>query len=250
MKLSNKLLIALAIILFVVPISVMYIATKSNRVNAKEYSAMTQEEAIRMDVSDRYMSTINVQPFKQVTILGSDGTSLELQLVKSEKFAIKVNKGKEADFLHQIDDDGNLKLDFQHEGYNYISVSIFSPEVDTLSVSNVQLHNFTVQASEFHMKLTEQGNLNFGSNTQIDHLSLKVSRSNSDVRWVEIVGETLHGVRNLTLHLDSSSIRIHKKAFASLNAGIKDAEMAFNLQKDTTSAIDEMNVITQGKSAV
>ncbi|TJZ53207.1 hypothetical protein FAZ15_17780 [Sphingobacterium olei] len=251
MKLSNKLLITLAIILFVMPISVIYVVTKTNRVDAKEYTAITQEEAISMAVPDKYMRTINVQPFKQVSIVGSNRTSLNLQLVKSKKFAVKVDKGKETDFVYQIDDRGNLELDFQnHDRYNYLSVSIFSPEVEGLSLSKVHLHNFTVQASEFHMKLAEQGDLNFGLNTKIDHLSLKVSRSNFDIRWVDVVGEPFHGVRDLTLDLDSSSIRIHKKALASLNAGIKDSEIAFNLQKDTASNINEMNVTTHGKSAV
>ncbi|WP_140938173.1 hypothetical protein [Sphingobacterium lumbrici] len=251
MKLSNKLLIALAIILFVIPISVMYVVTKINRVDAKEYSAITQEEAISMDVSDKYMRTINVQPFKQVSIVGSNRTSLTLQLVKSEKFAVKVDKGKETDFVYQIDDRGNLELDFQNrDRYNYLSVSIFSPQVDELSVSNVELHNFTVQASAFQMNLVGQRNFTFGLNTKIDHLSLKVSKSNFDMRWVDIASEPLHGVRDLTLDLDSSSIRFHKKAFTRLHASIKDSEIAFNLQKDTASHIDEMNVTTEGKSAV
>jgi hypothetical protein len=251
MKLSNKLLIALAIILFVIPISVIYIVTKTNRVDGKEHSAITQEEAISMAVPDKYMRTINVQPFKQVSIVGSNRTSLNLQLVKSEKFAVKVDKGKETDFVYQIDDRGNLELDFQNrDGYNYLSVSIFSPEVEELSVSNVQLHNFTVKASEFHMKLEEQGDFNFGLNTKIDHLSLKISKSNFGMRWADVADEPLHGVRDLTLDLDSSSIRLHKKAFARLQVSIKDSEIAFNLQKDTASSIDEMSVTTQGKSAI
>ncbi|GGH23647.1 hypothetical protein FAZ19_17145 [Sphingobacterium alkalisoli] len=251
MKLSNKLLIGLATILLVVPICVCYIVVKANRADAHTYRDLLYKEATSLQVPDKYMRTVSVEPFKKVKLLGSGNTSINLQHINSDRFAIKADKDKESDFVYHIDDQGNLEIDFQNrKQYSQLSISIFSPNVEELTVSNIHIQDFTIQAPEFHVSLEKQSAFSFGLNTKIDHLYMNVSQSNLDMRWVDVVNEPMHGVRDLTLDLNSSSVRIHKRAFGKLYASIKDSEIAFNLQKDTTGHIEEMNIFTKGKSAV
>jgi len=249
MKLSNKLLIGLATILLVVPICVFYIVVKANRTDAHTYTDLLYKEATSLQVPDKYMRTVSVQPFKNVRLVGSRKTTVNLQLVKSDKFAIKADKDKESDFVYHIDDQGNLEIDFQNrKQYSQLSISIFSPQLGDLSVSDVHLQSITAQTDHLHINLERQQALYFGAKTQINSLSLAVKHSGIDIGWAD--SETLNAIQELTLDLDSSAVRFKKQALQKVTLKLIDSEAAFGLENDSLDRIDELRIYTEGKSAV
>ncbi|MBE8721092.1 hypothetical protein [Sphingobacterium pedocola] len=251
MKLSNKLLIAVATITLVLPLSVVYIVASSSRVDAEQYTAMIQQEAKSLQVADQYMTTISSQPFKRITILGVDGTPLNIQLVKSDEFAIKVDRGKEATFVHKIDATGNLILDFKNmKDYVPVTLSLFSPEPDEISISDVRIYGFMAKANQVHIKAEKLSNLSFADETNISHLILDVKNSSFDISGKDRNELSLAEIGKLTLHSDSSVVTIKEANLQHVSLDANDSKILFDVKQGNVGHISALALSTKRKCEI
>ncbi|WP_270087337.1 hypothetical protein [Sphingobacterium sp. SYP-B4668] len=249
MKSSNKLLIAMAVALLIVPVSMMYVVAKMNRVDATEYTTLTHDETTSLQTKDTYMTTIPLMAFNQVKIKGDGNVLVNLRLVKADKFAIKVSKEWEGAVEHTIDNAGDLELYVKNiHDRHMATISIFSPSIAALSLTNIGLGSFVAEMDTFQIYLNDVSRFHIGDEFKVNKLSVNAVKSEFPI-YAPGDGkeERAGGVQELTLDLDSSSVQLGKQHFGKVELRANNSNLIFiSDQSERVVTMDTLHVLTTG----
>ncbi|RZL44641.1 MAG: hypothetical protein EOO93_27710, partial [Pedobacter sp.] len=70
MKTSNKILICTAIALLIVPLTIMVLVAKTNRISTQQYNQIILGEEDLDKEGSRYVKKYDTQPFDKISIKG------------------------------------------------------------------------------------------------------------------------------------------------------------------------------------
>ncbi len=247
MKTSNKLLLALGILLFVVPISAISYIRGKDRVNQEEYTRIIEQEASSLNAVDVYLTTHETPNFNTVHINGENKRIYTtLHLIKSSQFGIKIEKGHN-DATNYTISDGVLHINIPQEKFRYhITLYIFAPDIDTLGLSNLDIQKIKTDMEGLTLVGDNiLGKLNIDSDKLRD-LSIELKKSNVSSVY-ERNAQKHSGIQKIKLKADSSHIGFQQQHYNAVNVHAINSSVFFFDADEKVLEIDSLTLLTEGK---
>lgn len=245
MKLSSKLLIGLGIALFVIPIPTFTYILGNDRVDAKVYEDILKVEGNNPNSDDTYLKTFKTKNFNELQITGNQHGSVKLYLVKSDQYAVKIDKNN-ADALNvRVSENGQLLIDFKEDKHSYFKrIYIFTPDVKLLKLSNVHVGEFVAKLDELEIVGEQVQDIHFSEETEINKLTLKLNKSalGGDGRQRLLVNQ-------LVVDLDSSDINLVKQNYDHVFVQAKDSKVNFSGENSEVK-LKHLSVHTTGTTTI
>lgn len=252
MKTSNKLLIAFATALIIVPILITVYVSKANYTDRKNYNSTAENNIKQLDKTTEGYFKKSLQSFNKIIIPDGANLNVQLLIINSNKYGVKIPEDFKDVITFTVNQNKELSIKFDdrldrsaNRGYGVIIV-IYNPEINKIDVSKIGNLTLNAQLDSLDLKSTNTENINFGS----------------VVTYHNIIGATHNNsyAKNLNLELEQSGFQSQNNSFNTLtiNAtknsdillqGDKDQKDKFNiklLKLNTTGhvefKIENMNV--------
>jgi len=248
MKLSNKLLIAFAASLILIPlIGMVY-------VSATKYKTGTYKDIVykveNFSTPTKNMETMAVStPFESVNIADAKGMVLNVQFIKDEKFGVKIQDELKGFVTAAVDANGQLqivvkdkpKLDSRRNNY-YVSVYIYSPSIKSFNVANANDINIMAVTDTLTLNVQKTEGLSFDSDSHIKQLNLKTSD-------VERLNFREDDVKSINLDLHNTNLNSELNSFENVSittSGKCEVELMGDRDLQNKYTINNLNLITNG----
>jgi len=248
MKTSNKLLIAFAAALIIVPILSMVYVSKAYYVDGQTWSDLAKQDD-SFDGKSDYMDAIPLNQFTTINIADGKKTTLYIHLVKDSKFGVKVNKTDKGFVKFNVDKDGQLQIELtaKTKERGYINLLIYAPETKELNASNVSTLELDAKGDAIDINLKKFEELRFAGSTKFQKLNIYTEDG-----YTNIEGNAV--AKSIFLNLKNANFRSAGVSFQDLNIssmgksnvdvfGGKIDQAKFNIQNLTLKTTDSANVI-------
>jgi len=250
MKTSNKLLIAFAVLMFVVPLTIMAYTINKNYKDPVEIKK--QEDAnLHFNTPSVGFNSIALQKtFKSISVNGKtqNTKTWSINLVTDKDYGVKVSEIFKD--LAEVSVDVNEQLHITFKGeikdvWSPIVIYVYAPRIEELNVSNLNemVLRFKDKTEALQLNAKDVNTLNLGEEFNVNHLSVDAEKVNG----LDLGGE---GVRSLSLNLRSSNFNSDRKSYESLNVSAS-AESGLNISGDEQNKdrieINQLTLNTTGK---
>jgi hypothetical protein len=249
MKTSNKLLIAFASALILIP--VLGIAIISRVYYEKgDSSSPGNTEMDTFGPVPKDMPALAVSaPFESVNIKGADQFYLAIKLVTAEKPGVKYADNLKGVISATVDNKGQLQIimkksDQQRD--NYTRVWIYGPHIKELNVENRTSMNLNAKMDSLQLNLTNTGAAHFDPETNIGWLSVRTK----DVQEISF-RET--NTKSVNLDLNGTNVKSERSSFDNLSisaAGNAEIELNGGYGETPDKVIKHLTLNTLGKAKV
>jgi len=253
MKTSNKLLTGLAIALLIIPLTVMILIAKANRIDNKTYDKMlTGAETTDSDV-DRFITKYPVQAFQHVVINGSESSFLNIKIIANDKFLFKATNDLAPYIEYKVDKDGKLNISLKEErNYQHGTLLIFSPNLKGITFNNVSVDALAVNMDSLNVEITKGVNFRFGEDMKVKNLHL-VKKTIYQQQDVVIPGITIEDAKIENLHADITAgyLTVNNTPLLNADLKLKDAKAEFkNEENKNIGSIETLSLNSMGKNDV
>ncbi|SDH51448.1 hypothetical protein SAMN05421827_12756 [Pedobacter terrae] len=223
MKTSNKLLIAIAVLLIVIPIIVVGINVKLNykeRGIEDTYFGTQQinNETLEQKSKERLSIPLNT-PFKAIQFKDAKHFSVQLFVKEDSKYGLKIPEKFKNDLKYEVDAKGTLQLSIQNfpedNGIEKIVIVIYCPAINEVSVANSNILEFSAHSDAITLNVdnTEElfltGNITHtdptGKTTEIN--PTKIGKLYLNLNKTKFNGYT-NGFKDLYIIANKSEIEI------------------------------------------
>lgn len=217
MKTSNKLLIAFASALILIPVLGMVI------VSATQYKTGSYKDVVHktenLSTPTKNMETLAVQsPFTSINIADAKEMTLNVQLVKDEKLGVKVPAEYKDLITLTVDANGQLQIEIKDQaksgdqkGNNsYAKIYVYAPSFKGLNVSNAHDVYVTAVADSLAVDIQKAGSLTLNSESKIENLKVK-TLDVANVYFSE------HNMKTVSLDLTNAKLTTNSSSFESLS---------------------------------
>ena len=253
MKTSNKLLIGLAIALLIIPLTVMILIAKVNRIDNKTYNKMLMGAETTDGAADRYIKTYPVQAFQNVVINGSESSYLNIKIIANDKFLFKATNDLAPYIEYKVDKDGQLHISVKAErNYQHGTLLIFSPNLKGITFNNVSVDALSANTDSLNVEITRGINFRFGEGMKIKNLSL-TKKITHDPQYIVIPEITIEDakIENLRVDINSGYLTINNTPLRNVDLKVKDAKAEFkNEENKNIGPIETLLLNSIGKNDV
>lgn len=212
MKTSNKLLIALGILLIVAPLMSMIIISKIYYKPVNKKDPFTEQklnnQTFKENTPGRTASTIH-QPFFAVNLVDANHSSVELHLIQENNYGVKVPD----DIAEHLDfkvKNGILNISFKGgfsmpDSKNRMMITAYAPRFEKIIALNTSNLNLITQSDSLSIRLKDCKY--FSISEGLGFTSTKVTVVNGDT----VKNETYNNkpkFKNLNIDLDHSNLNL------------------------------------------
>ena len=247
MKTSNKLLIAFAAALIIVPILSMVYISKAYYIDGKSWSNLQKQNETFDGVSEN-MKAIPLSQFNSINIVDGKEVGLYIYLIKDKKFGVKVNKNDKDDVNFSVDNDGKLQIQLknQNKEYRFINIFVYAPDTKSLSATNVSSLELNAKGDSLAVSLKKFEQLRFASNTKFEKLNI-----NTEGGYINVDGVSI--AKSVNLNLKNANFRSAGTSFEDLNIastgkseidvfGGNSSKEKYSVKNLTLKTVDSANV--------
>jgi hypothetical protein len=253
MKTSNKLLAGLAIALLIIPLTVMILIAKVNRIDNKTYDKMLMGAETTDGAADRYIKKYPVEAFQNVVINGSESSYLNVKIIANDKFLFKATNDLASYIEYKVDKDGKLNISLKAErNYQHGTLLIFSPNLKGITFNNVSVDAFSANTDSLNVEIIRGINFKFGEGMKIKNLNL-TKRTTYDPQYVIISGITIEDakIENLRADINSGYLTVNNTPLRNVDLKVKDAKAEFkNEENKNIGPIETLSLNSMGKNDV
>lgn len=259
MNRSTKILITLAILLFVIPVGATVFYTLSTSVDSKEYAESLKREGRDPEAQDHFLVTHKPGEFNNIHISSDEYSYVNLYLVENKDYAVKVDKKNEEHVVCSVDGSGGLKIESKPGGrFSMLSIYVFGPKINEVHLSNLQIGNLETNLDSLRIVGDRIANtIRFGENKKLERLSLSLTNSNIDLgsgleNWAP---NELESLKVLSLKLDKSTLGLNTKNYHHIdahlnNSGLSNIAFGHNAGDTGKYTIEDLKLTTTGNSRV
>jgi hypothetical protein len=245
MKLSSKILIGLGIALFIIPIVTTSYIVGHNRVDTKVYEDILRQEGTDPNSKDTYLKTFKTKNFNNVNVIGNQKGSIGLFLVKSDKYAVKMDKNSESEVAVSVSAEGQLNIELKDNAKSYYKrIYIFTPNIAQIKLSNLIVNDFSGQCDQLEIIGDTIEEFKFNSNIAINKLTLHLKKSLLSTSESESLQ-----IPDFTLDLDSSVVNLVNQNNAQVSVQAKDSKVNF-FAKNPNVKLKTLHLKTVGNSII
>lgn len=253
MKTSNKLLIGLAISLLTIPLIVLIIFAKANRIDNNTYNNMLMgAESTNVDV-DRFIKKYPVQTFQDVIINGSESLYLNVKIIADNKFLLKATKDLEPFLTYNVDKNGKLNISIKAQrDYLHGTIMIFSPNLKGITFNDVSVDEFSANTDSLSVEITKSTNFKFKKDAKIKNLKL-TKKTAYNAKDVVITGIYLEDAQIANLHADINAgyLTVNNTPLQNVFLKVKDAKAEFrNDENANIGPIETLKINSTGANSI
>lgn len=253
MKTSNKILICTAIALLIVPLTIMVLVAKTNRISTQQYNQIILGEEDLDKEGSRYVKKYDTQPFDKISIKGTDFVSIKIKVFKSEKFAVKITKDLADEILSFKNNNNEVEINLPTtKYYGGGTIIVFSPALSKIKINEVNLTQLFVKESDsLTLELGKNASFSIGEGTQIKKFLINndnLKQPNS--YWVDNnIYEA--GIDQLDVKLHHSTLNIYNAAINTLKLDVDATNVKVsNDQHKPYAPVERLLLKTTGECAV
>lgn len=259
MKTSNKLLITLAIVLLTIPLGIMIVIAKMNRVDSTSYSRLLRGEKTNSAEFNKLLDNYETTSFSKLQIKGDGNIRLAVRLVQSEKFGIKTTKNLKGLVKHHVDENGQLIIQINDKDYIEATLLIFSPNLNYLKIDNVSIYDVMAKQDSLTIDVNEATDIKIGYNSAIKNLTLlrnldflqNKNRKSPSSFTVTNFNISNTAIDNLTANLTTCNLNLESTSLKSLNLNLFASKAEFNNESNNgIPPIQKLTLNSNGKSEV
>ncbi|MCZ4223942.1 hypothetical protein [Pedobacter rhodius] len=250
MKTSNKLLIALAVSLIIIPIMVIAVTVKMNYSDAKTMAAESKSINSFGTKTEGYISIKLTQPFTALNLADAKNRVINIRLITDTQTGLKIPEEYKDLINYKIDEKGVLQIsvkDITKETGPYLSLVVYAPNFSGLSFAKGERLDLAVDSKDaFTLNAYKIANIDLDSDAKFNHLTLLAD----SVKELYI---NQSSIKEFKLTLKSSTLKTELTSYNSLNV---DASGKSNIFIDGGEAnenkfgIDNLVVKTGGKGSL
>lgn len=253
MKTSNKLLIAFAVLMFVVPLTITAYTINKNYKNLEEIRKQGNAHLHFNTPSIGFNSVQLNKTFKSISIIGKlPNTRIwNVTLVNDKDYGVKVSETFKDLVQVSVDINEQLNITLKGEIKNVwypLVIYVYAPKIEELNVSdlNEMVLRFKDKTEALQLNAKHVKTLDLGDEFNVNHLSVDAEKVNG----LDLGGE---GVRSLSLNLRSSNFRSDSKSYDSLNVMASDGSglsIFGNHQNKDSVVVNQLTLNTTGEVEV
>lgn len=250
MKTSNKLIIAFAVLMFVVPLTIMAYTINKNYKDPEEIKK--QEDAnLHFNTPSVGFNSIALQKtFKSISVTGKTQSTKTwgINLVTDKDYGVKVPETFKDLIEVSVDVNGQLHITFKGEikdVWSPIVIYVYASRIEELNVSslNEMVLRFKDKTEALQLNVKDVNTLDLREEFNVNNLSVDAEKVNG----LDLGGE---GVRSLSLNLRSSNFNSDRKSYDSLNISASEGS-GLNIigdhQNKDSIAINQLTLNTSGE---
>ncbi|MFD0940043.1 hypothetical protein [Pedobacter boryungensis] len=252
MKTSNKILIAFAVALILIPVLGMVIVS-ATQYKTGSYKDIADQKIENFSTPTKNMTSIALaSPFETVNIADGKGLAITIHLIKDEKFGIKIqNKFKDL-VVATVDASGQLQLNIKDQveteenRIRYTNIYVYGPNLKSLNVTNLNDLNVTSTADSLTLNTKKMSSLSFESGTHIKQLNLKTID-------VERLSFNEDDIKSINLDLEHTNLYIGENSFenaAITTRGNCEVEIGNDYNNAKKQTISNLVLNTNGVATV
>ncbi len=249
MKTSNKLLIAFAAALILIPalgIIIVY-ATKYKK---GSYISEVHKIDNFSNPTETMKSIAVATPFEYVNIADAKGMPLNIEFIKDEKWGIKIHEDLKDLIAATVDANGQLQIEVKDKSSSeennrryFTTIYIYSPNIKSLHIINANSVNLSATTDTLTVLVQKSGNISFNSNTQIKQLNIKaVDAGDLSLRnaIAKSIAVDLYNTNFFSqeVSFDNVSIASSGKCKIELKGGYSNSEQNFSIHNLTLHTKD------------
>ncbi|MET0573272.1 MAG: hypothetical protein ABWZ79_17745 [Pedobacter agri] len=253
MKTSNKILIGMAATLLIVPLTIMILVAKTNRITTQQYNQIILGEEDLDKEGSRYVKKYDTAPFDKISIHGTDFVSLKIKVFKSNKFAVKITKDLSEEVLSfkNVNQQIEIKLP-SAKIYGGGTIIVFAPNLTQIKIDDVNLNQlFVKDGDSLTLDLGKNASFSISEGTKIKHLSI----TNKNLKaineyWID---NNIYssGITKLDVYLNRSTLNIYNSAISTLDLDVNTTKVKVsNEQGKTHDPIENLVLKTTGECNV
>ena len=251
MKLSNKLLIAFAATLIVVPlIGMIYVS------QVKYKTGTYQEDQARSTASEKHfnMPTENMESkaistaFESINIEDAKRLGLYINFVKDENYGVKVPKELKDSINVKVDDSGKLQIMFNtkkvKDGGQYTTIIVYGKDLKQVNITNAKFLYLDVTANSIQLNVRKINDVTLNRDITLNTLNVITDEvENFAVNEIKVksLNVTLNGANFKTNEssYDNLSITASGKSEVKINGSYNGKNYFIkNLFINTLNAVD------------
>ncbi|MDQ7948224.1 MAG: hypothetical protein REI78_07110 [Pedobacter sp.] len=247
MKTSNKLLIAFASALILIPILGMVYVSRVNYKVGKP-SDIVEHKIENFSTPTANMSSVATAMFNSVNVADAHGASIDVRYVVDEKSGIKVAEEDKDLVSAKVDANGQLQIAIKADvkERNFIDIIVYAPSLKDVNINNTRRTYLrgNVDSLIFNVKKAEWAGID--SRSDINHLTCNAI----DVEDFSIGREQ---IKSLTVTMDNANFRSEGNSYDALDVttkGESTVEIIGDYDGLKKFNIQNLNLNTLGKTDV
>lgn len=247
MKTSNKLLIALAISLIIIPIIVIAIDVKMNYSDKKTFFKHLKENN-NFNAPLEGFERKEMPAFSEIDIEDGNNAYINFNIIKSDKSGIKIPVELSQLYDFSVDNNQRLQIKLKQASQkmkNSFTIYVYSNSVKMLSVAKAGGFTLAVSVDSLTMIAKDINRLSFEGSSNVRGLKLTADKV-KDLSFFDS-----KGIKNVNLDLNESNISTSKSLFQSLrinSSGKSDIEIYGDKGHQSKYEIGFLSIQTTGKS--
>ncbi|WP_090995295.1 hypothetical protein [Pedobacter insulae] len=215
MKLSNKLLIAFASSLILIPLLGMVIVSRVNyRVGERGDKLDVVYDNNSFKSPDPGMTASSVTAFSSVEILNGQDYRINIRLVADDAYGVKVPAEIKDMISFKVEANGKLSIDVkpkeEKNRNRYATIIVYAPNIKTLTVAKAETLILTVSQDSLNVIGDKIEKIEFGSAKDTKHISI----SANDVQVISVFNEVIN---SLTVDAKNTSFSSEKSSYGNLS---------------------------------
>ncbi|MCX2582279.1 hypothetical protein [Pedobacter sp. MR22-3] len=249
MKTSNKLLIALAALLIIVPILVIATYVKVNYITINE-AIKNNEGLTHFDTkTPAFVSHKIDQAFNLININGSEKAILNLTLVENPAYGYKISEDNDQHYQAIVDANGRLNISRkanQDDDKYVLNLVIFAPKFNQLAVADVLQLELNTKLKQLNLDLKNINSVSFDQKTKISQLNVNGDQVNDFSLSHNEVNELKLNLMDVEFRSTSSSY----KSLALTLSGKSDITISGDDVDGNKYQIDRLLITDKGSSTI
>lgn len=212
MKTSNKLLIAFAATLILLPILGMVYSSQVLYTDRKNWADVAKNDESFNTASDHMVSKA-VAPFQSVEIANGKGMYFSIRLIKDTKFGVKIPDQFKDMVKLNVDAQGRLQVEVtknESHNNNYLTLFIYAPATNAISIAEADGMELKAKTDSLALSLKKLNRLTFDGETAINKLTVAAE----DVSEANIEKEV---AKSLYLNLKNTSFTSEWASYQDLS---------------------------------
>ena len=244
MKTSNKLLIALAVSLIIIPIIVIAVNVKMNYKNEKAFYKNLKGNTDLKSELDGY--TIKELPdFSSVNLNDGNDSYINFVVVKSDKSGIKIPSDLIEMYDIKVDNSNTLQIKLKNteKKLKYsLTAYIYSNSAKNFNIAKAAGFTLDINSDTVTVNAKDVNRLNFQELTAINYLKINTDK-------VEDLRFSNDKIKNIDIGLNNSNFSSLKSIFQSVNinsAGKSNIEIYGDEKDKSKYQINNLAIKTAG----
>ncbi|WP_421945348.1 GIN domain-containing protein [Pedobacter sp.] len=244
MKTSNKLLIALAVSLIIIPIIVIAVNVKINYKNEKAFYKNLKGNTDLKSELDGY--TVKELPdFSSVNLNDGNDSYVNFVVVNSDKSGIKIPSDLTEMYDIKVDNNNTLQINLKNSDKKLkysLTAYIYSSSAKNFNISRAAGFTLDIKTDTITVNAKNVNRLNFQELTAINYLKINTDKV-GDLNFSNTK------INNINIYLNNSNFRSLKSIFQSVNinsVGKSNIEIYGDERDKTKYQINSLAIKTTG----